>query len=260
MPPDQQQQQDNGQQDNSSKDQQQQDNSQQSQQNNIQQGQQGGLDQKSYASLMQSVGENKIKKELAAIFGTDDFGELKSFAEKIKTADTGKTQNPDEVVKRISELESKISQKEIEHKREIQRVRLATELAKHSPKIPDLILKHFEDQFEVKVIEGNEVVFKKGSSIPEQIGTDIATVPKFFENWAKKSELSSLFNSTQIPGQHVDTSGGGYVDEKNYPVTPEQRRDPDFYEAIEKSGQMTAYIATGKVDMTKVRPLLKKKQ
>ena len=216
------------------------------------------LDTASYAQLQRGIGEQKALEQIKSIFGTADLEQLKALAAKTKEPDNKNQQQSDEVVRRIQELENTIKEKEELHRTEIQRTRLATELSKYGPKVPDLILQHFQSNYEVRQIDGKDIVYKKGATLPEQVGSEIATVSVFFENMARKSDLSGLFNQAQTTGTHVDTSGANYVDEANTPVTPEQMKDNAFLDSVERAGEMTRLISTGRVDMRKVKGYIKK--
>lgn len=217
-----------------------------------------GLDQQSFAKLMKDVGAQQARKEIEAIFGTAETEQLKAYAEKLKGEGSKKTaEQSEEVLKKIQELENKIKEKETAHAQELQKQKLIIAMSKHSPSVPDLILTHFQNNYEVKTVGGQEVVYKRGADLPEQVDNEIATVDKFFSFMATKSEIAPLFKKATPTGAHVDTSGG-YVDERNTPVTPEQAKDPAFIEAMEASGELTRYYATGKVDMTKIKAKLKR--
>lgn len=222
----------------------------------------GGLDTQSFAKLMQDVGKNSALRDIEKIFGTSDIEKLKEIQEKLSAnpdskKGKGDQQLPEDVVKKIQELEKKIQEKEEAHSRELNRQRLTVALAKHSPKVPGLILDHFEKEYEVKKLGDSEVVYKRGASLPEQVNNEVATIDSFFTYLATKSELSGLFDKRTPQGEHLDTSGG-YVDEKNTPVTPEQMKDFAFIQAVEDAGEMTRLMATGRVDMGKVKNKLKK--
>lgn len=216
------------------------------------------LDRESYASLQQDIGKKQVLKDLKAKFGTDDLDAIEQMLKKPPAK-----AEPDAAEKqRLADLEAENQRLKNENLESAFTQRIKDAIMPYAPKetFINTIVRDFKAEYELREHKGQEYVFKKGSDKVEIIDNQLATLSLFFKAMAANTDYASFFKTTapSTPG-HVTTgqqAAAGLTGEVI--VTDAQLKDRAFVQAIKDSGQSGKFYATGKVDMDKLTPHLKK--
>ena len=156
------------------------------------------------------------------------------------------TKQDDDALEKLKNLELENQNLKAEYARSIVRGSLSSELSQAGAIDVEDALLGIESRFEIRKVDGKDLIFRKGATIPETVNGKEATVKDFVLKY--KAEKPHLFRQGGA-GLETDISAGA----GDFNVTDDQLRDPNFVKALKGTGQYDQIFEKKPVDLKRVR-------
>lgn len=238
----------------------------QAQQQDQQQQQGGGQDHSSFYQKARNderqAQEASQNKWLQDTFGTTDRAEIEQRAKASQGKDKQTNDDVARLTKQVEELTRQNNQIQNTAAEQVQRTSVLAELALTPVQNAQDALGIFLGQYDVREVDGRNVVFNKGSDVPahfDEKGTQL-DVKAVLKKWREDPSLGKKYLFTPQTQQSHVSGQGGQAGGNLRKLSPEELSNPVISKAVEQSGQLEQVYAGQPVDMDKLNAYLKPKE
>lgn len=122
----------------------------------------------------------------------------------------------------------------------------ASELTRAMAIDPEDTLSAIEAKFEIRTVDGRELIYRKGATIPETANGKEATVKDFIAKYKAEKPHHFRQGGSGLETDLADSNNGSLV-------TESQLRDQNFVKALKGTGQYDLVFEKKPVDMKRIR-------
>jgi len=189
-------------------------------------------------------GRNEVLSEIEKVFGTRDLTAIKP----AEVVDVKKQQAQWQEKLSAIESENKTLKENMARTGLENSIKGAFESLNLRPRKSSTAMSEFLNEFEIKSDNGNQFIFKRGSSVPLTDGRGgAATITDAVKTFAESQENSFLFMSGGGRGGHISDSLTGSELPKGF------LKNPANVDALRKTGQLEKAFRGESVDMEAVK-------